>query len=146
MKVGYAHFTFSGTVTVEVTVKETIKTFDLSPHRYGISATANGKVLSFKLSQPRKLHLKVNDLSRFFIFAEAPEVNPPQLGQPGVYDLKDYGVSNWGQSAQTSATNSASTNVCGSSVTRCSRRLRRCPPTTTENTITPTASRRSHRG
>ena len=91
--VGYVHFAFSGTVTVEVTVRETIRTFDLSPHRYEINATVDGKVLSFQLSQPRKLHLKVNNLSRFFIFADAPETNPPKLGQTGVYSLEDYGVS-----------------------------------------------------
>ena len=78
MNVGYTHFAFSGTVVVEVTTKETIETFDLSPHRYEIQATAKGNVLSFRLSQPRKLHLKINGLRRFFIFADAPEVNPPR--------------------------------------------------------------------
>jgi len=100
--VGYVHFAFSGTVTVEVTVRETIRTFDLSPHRYEINATADGKVLSFQLSQPRKLHLKVNNLSRFFIFADAPETNPPKLGQTGVYSLEDYGVSSSLELVQTS--------------------------------------------
>jgi len=101
MNVGYAHFAFSGTVIVEVVARETIKTFDLSPHRYGIHATANGNVLSFHLSRPRKLHLKINDLPRFFIFADAPEEDPPQPGQPGVYSLRNYGVSSSPGSVQT---------------------------------------------
>ena len=102
MNVGYAHFAFSGAVAVEVTAKETIRTFDLSPHRYGIQATAKGNVLSFRISQPRKLHLKINGLRRFFIFAEAPEVNPPRPGQPGVYDIGDYEVTSSAESVQTS--------------------------------------------
>lgn len=101
MNVGYAHFAFSGTVAVEVIARETINTFDLSPHRYGIHATANGNVLSFHLSQPRKMHLKINGLPRFFIFADAPEEDPPQPGQPGVYSLRNYGVSSSLDSVQT---------------------------------------------
>jgi polygalacturonase len=92
MNVGFAHFAFSGTVAVEVTAKEPIRTFDLSPHRYGIQATVKGNVLSFRLSEPRKLHLEIAGLPRFFIFAEAPEANPPRPSQPGVYDIGDYGV------------------------------------------------------
>jgi len=101
MNVGYAHFAFSGAVAVEVTATETIETFDLSPHRYGIQATAKGNVLSFRLSQPRKLHLKVNGLRRFFVFADPPEVNPPRPGQAGVYDIGDYDVTSSVESVQT---------------------------------------------
>ncbi|MBL7188068.1 MAG: hypothetical protein ISS70_17235 [Phycisphaerae bacterium] len=102
MNVGYAHFAFSGAVAVEVTTTEMIETFDLSPHRYGIQATAKGNVLSFRLFQPRKLHLKINGLRRFFIFADPPEVNPPRPGQAGVYDIRDYGVTSSLESVQTS--------------------------------------------
>jgi len=99
--VGYVHFAFSGTVTVEVTAREPIRTFDLSPHRYGIKATAKGNVLSFQLSQPRKLHLTVNALPRFFIFADPPEPNAPILGHAGVYNLYDYGISSSTSTVQT---------------------------------------------
>ncbi|MGE5550608.1 MAG: glycoside hydrolase family 28 protein [Bacteroidota bacterium] len=92
MNVGYAHFAFSGTATVEITAREAVGAFDLSPHRYGIKADKSGNKLTFTLSEPRKLHLKVNNLTRFFIFADGPEVNPPRPGQPGVYSLLGYGV------------------------------------------------------
>ncbi len=92
MNVGYAHFAFSGTVRVEIVVREPIETFDLSPHRLGIAATAKGNVLTFELSEPRKLHLRINQLNRFFVFAEAPERDAPQPGQPGVIDLSTFGV------------------------------------------------------
>jgi hypothetical protein len=101
LNVGYAHFAFEGAVTVEVNVSETINSFDLSPHSYGIHATANGKVLSFQISQPRKLHLRINNLPRFFIFADAPEIKPVKLGQPGVYDLRSYEVLSTPDSVQT---------------------------------------------
>lgn len=101
MKVGYAHFAFSGTVTVEVVAREPIVSFDLSPHRLDLDAVAHGNVLSFQLSQPRKLHLKVNDLSRFFIFADAPEASPPVSGAAGVYDLRDYGAFSSADAVQT---------------------------------------------
>ena len=103
MNVGYTHFAFSGTVTVEVVVRRPIGAFDLSPHRYGIDAITDGSVLIFRLSQPRKLHLRVDDLPRFFIFADAPEKDAPELGQPGVRDIRDYGVYDSLDAVQTTA-------------------------------------------
>ncbi len=91
MKVGYAHFAFTGRAQVEIETREPIEKFDLSPHRLGLAATAQGNVLSFELSAPRKLHLRVNGLSRFFLFAEAPEDNAPAVGQPGVFSLAEFG-------------------------------------------------------
>lgn len=90
--VGYTHFAFAGPVKVEITAKEPIREFDLSPHRLGIKAEKNGSVLSFELTEPRKLHLRINNLPRFFIFADPPEADPPQPGQSGVFSLADFGV------------------------------------------------------
>src|SRR5690606_17567621 len=92
MKVGYAHFAFTGRARVEIETRELLTTFDLSPHRLGLVAAAKGNVLEFELNEPRKLHLRVNDLSRFFLFAEAPEVSPPEVGQPGVFSLAEFDV------------------------------------------------------
>jgi hypothetical protein len=69
LNVGYAHFAFRGSVRVEIAVRDPIRTFDLSPHRAQIKAKADGKVRSFELRQPQKLHLTVNELQRFFLFA-----------------------------------------------------------------------------
>ncbi len=81
MNVGYAHFAFTDIVKVEITASEPIQTFDLSPHRAGIKAAVAGKTQTFELSQPRWVHLQVNQLPRFFVFAEAPEAPlfPPPL-------------------------------------------------------------------
>jgi hypothetical protein len=103
LQVGYAHFAFSGTVRVEITARESIETFDLSPHRYGIDAQADGRTLSFTLTQPRKLHLRINALPRFFVFADGPEPDPPRPGQPGVTDLVSRGVASSPEVVQTTA-------------------------------------------
>lgn len=101
MNVGYAHFAFTGTVKVEIKAKVPIKTFDLSPHRLGIKATASGDALSFELTEPRKMHLRINGLSRFFLFADAPEVNPPKPGDAGVVSLAEFGVNSSMELTQT---------------------------------------------
>ena len=100
MNVGYAHFAFTGTVKVEISVREAITTYDVSPHRDGIQARAAGNTLSFELTQPRMLHIQVNKLPRFFLFAEAPEAAPPQSG---VYELTQFGVTSSAETVQTAA-------------------------------------------
>ncbi len=100
MNVGYAHFAFAGTVKIEITTSEHIETFDLSPHRLGIQTVVDGKTLAFELSQPAKLHLQVNKLPRFFLFADAPEDAP----QPtDAHDLTSFGVTSSPDMVQTTA-------------------------------------------
>ena len=103
MQVGYAHFAFEGRARIEVTAKEPIRSFDLSPHRLGIVATTKGNVLTFEIDQPRKLHLRINNLSRFFLFADAPETNAPKPGEAGVLTVSDYGVISSADQTQTAA-------------------------------------------
>lgn len=103
MKVGYAHFAMSGPVRVEITAREPIEHYDLSPHRLGLEAKVAGRTLSFELTEPRKLHLRIIGLSRFFLFAEAPETNVPQAGQDGVRSLADFGIASSSEQTQTAA-------------------------------------------
>lgn len=117
MNVGYAHFAFTGKVKVEITAKEPITTFDLSPHRLSIKAEVRDRVLSFELDQPRKLHLRINGLSRFFLFADAPEVNPPQPGQPGVVSITDFGATSSSDQTQTLALQRAIDEAAGKGAT-----------------------------
>jgi len=100
MNVGHAHFALNGTVKVEVTAREAITSFDVSPHRDGIQASAAGSTLSFELSQPRLLHIQVNKLPRLFLFADAPEAALPQSG---VFDLTQFGVTSSAEAVQTAA-------------------------------------------
>lgn len=92
MQVGYAHFSFSGRVLVELTASESIETFDLSPHRLGIEAKSTGNRLTFWIDRPCKLHLRVNQLPRFFIFADRMESRVPKAGTDKTRLLTDFDV------------------------------------------------------
>lgn len=92
MRVGYAHFSFSGRVRVELTASEPIETYDLSPHRLEIDAKVNGNRLTFWLDRPCKLHLRINQLPRFFIFADRLEKHAPDAATKNTYLLTDFDV------------------------------------------------------
>ncbi len=111
MNVGYAHFAFTGKAHVEITAREPIETFDISPHRRGIKGRAEGNTLSFELSKPGDLHIQLNQLPRFFLFAEAPETDPPRPGQEGVFDLTTFGVASDPETVQTEAIQKAINQV-----------------------------------
>jgi polygalacturonase len=102
MDVGYAHFGFSGKVRVTVRSSEPIETYDLSPHRLKIEAQIRGNSLTFVIDKPRKLHLRINNLKRFFIFADAIENDAPDPIADGVYLLTDLGVASSPHLVQTS--------------------------------------------
>ncbi len=100
MKVGYAQFAFSGEAKVEITASETVRACDLSPHRAEIGVTIHDRTVSFDLKKPSKLHLQINDLPRFFLFAEAPESAAPPLA---AIDLTTFGVTSSAAEVQTAA-------------------------------------------
>lgn len=114
MNVGYAHFAFEGTVKVEITAQEPIESFDLSPHRAGIVAKAEGKTLAFELSQPKRLHVQINSLPRFFLFADAPEGQVPRSDEGGAIDLTQLGVTSSTDKVQTEAIQNAIDTVAAS--------------------------------
>ena len=106
--ISYAHFAFSGVVTVNVVATNKVSSYTISPHSYNVSASTNGQALSFSLSQPRKLILGINSLEPLFLFADTPESNPPQLGQPNVVNVGTYaGVDTNGNTTCTAAIQSA---------------------------------------
>lgn len=100
MNVGYAHFAFDGTVKVEITSREPIASIDLSPHRAGIKTRVENKTIRFELARPALLHLQVNKLPRFFLFADAPE-SANEEGR--VFDLTGFGVVSSEDKVQTAA-------------------------------------------
>ncbi|WKN44875.1 glycosyl hydrolase family 28 protein [Tunicatimonas pelagia] len=83
----YAHFSFSGTVTLEVTHSSPIDSFSVKPSRYNISASSNGNTLTFTLSQSRYLEVKINDSRSLFILADPPEDDMPILSDANVYSI-----------------------------------------------------------
>ena len=115
--VSFARFAFTGTANVLVTVSQPVSSFTLSPESYKTPATVAGKTISLTLSNPRRLVLRnvsgVNE--ELFLLADAPEMNPPQLGQSGVTNaLSIPGIDNSNISDDSAAINSAITNISSS--------------------------------
>lgn len=74
----YAHFEFTGTVTIEITNKlGDFGPASISPKRFSISPTISGSKATFTLSTPRKLVVYAGG-TRIFIFAEGPQTTPSQ--------------------------------------------------------------------
>ncbi len=97
----YAHFSFAGRVELRVSVGERIAKWSVSPRRYEVPGKIEGEELLLSISQPRKLVVRVNDGDRLFIFADAPEADPPRPGDPGVVSVLDFGVDNSGGRMET---------------------------------------------
>jgi hypothetical protein len=99
----YVYFAFAGIANIEITAKENIKKYTLSPKRYNLKSTNNGNKISFSIAVPRKIILhQVNALEeKLFIFADPLEDSPPALGQPNVKNIIDYGVHRTGKSDAT---------------------------------------------
>jgi hypothetical protein len=87
-----ASFAFSGTLTIQVTYNGAITNYQINPLSAGITATRNGSTLTFTLSQPEKLEVQINGATSqvangnqlLYLFADAPEVNPPLPSDPSV--------------------------------------------------------------
>jgi polygalacturonase len=99
----YVHFAFAGKVEINIIVKEPIKNYTLSPKRYNILSSHQGKTIKFSLAIPRKLIIhKVNSLEEnLFIFAENLEENQPNLSDSEVTNIMAYGVDNSGETDAT---------------------------------------------
>jgi len=111
--VRYVHFAFAGIANFEITAKENIKKYTLSPKRYNLKSTNNGNKISFSIAVPRKMILhQVNALEeKLFIFADPLEDSPSALGQPNVKNIIDYGVDPTGKSDATTIIQQAINDV-----------------------------------
>lgn len=93
----YCNFSFSGTTTITITASEPINTYNISPKALGITATKSGNTLTFTLSSPRYLIVKINNLKDLVIAADALETNVPASSGTGIYNVKtQYGADSTG--------------------------------------------------
>lgn len=97
----YARFAFEGTANIMVTATGDIDSPEISPLSYGIHGTVNGHTLTFSISEPRKLVLFGRQSEKLFLFADPPEVNPPQLTAPQVVDVRQFVQDTTGTRVQT---------------------------------------------
>lgn len=78
---------FSRPVEVKVTkVSGTVGSARIRPLAKGISSTLSGNQLQFTLSAPQKISVEFNGdiMNNLFVFANPPEQNKPNPGDPGV--------------------------------------------------------------
>lgn len=88
--VSYARFAMSGSVELTVGTSQAVSNVRISPMRDNIRSTTNGNNITFTLNRPRKLMVILNNLEKFFIFVDPPEVNPPSPNAPNVTLLTKY--------------------------------------------------------
>ncbi len=105
LSISYSYFAFSGgpvTVTVTKLSAGVIDSAVIRPLNKNLTATISGNTVSYTISQPTKVSVEINGNTdhKLFIFADAPEVNPPAPGAtnviyfaPGVHTIgKDYPI------------------------------------------------------
>ncbi len=79
------------------------KGVEVQPWRWGIRPQVNGRTISFRITEPMKLCIsRPGDhgagSEMLFIFANAPEINPPRQGQAGV---RFYGPGTYHENIET---------------------------------------------
>jgi hypothetical protein len=101
--INYVHFAFAGTADIEISYKQPIKSYTISPKSHNIISHSNHNKISFTLNTPQKLILhKINGISEeLYIFADPLEDNPPNINDAKVTNLLQYGVDNTGKNEAT---------------------------------------------
>jgi hypothetical protein len=106
--VSYARFAFEGNAKLVVSSSQNFSKYTLSPISYNIPSQKEGNTISFNLSKPRRLIFQLEGVAeKLFVFADAPEVNVPKLGDKNVINLKDFVTDNTGRTLQTKQLQSA---------------------------------------
>jgi polygalacturonase len=115
MQVHYAHcsLTAAGVANFSVTLSESFSSYTLSPKSRNIAVTKNGNTLSFS-SGPNYLILQADSKELLFILIDAPESNPPKLGDANVKNIADSNVDNTGATLVTSKVQAAIDAASGS--------------------------------
>lgn len=101
----YAHFSFSGTVTMEVTVNEAITSYSISPLAKNITGTVDGNKLTFTLSTSTYVIVEINKLKKLVIAADPLETDIPASSGDGIYNVTDprYNADSTGTTMATTA-------------------------------------------
>ncbi len=105
----YANFSFSGTVTIEITVDEEISSYSISPLAKNINGTVNGNKLTFSLTESTYVIVEINDLKRLVIAADPLEINVPASSGTGIHNvtLPPYNADSTGAAMSTTAIQNA---------------------------------------
>ena len=108
----YAHFEFSGTAEIEVSVPEDITSYTISPKSLNIEGTVTNNKLRFSITQIKTIHetpiylvLQINGFEKLNILADRPEVDVPPASGVGIYNVRanPYNADSTGVSSAQSA-------------------------------------------
>ncbi len=84
----YAQFSFSGTVSIEVTTDKPITSYSISPLAKNIKGTVDGNKLTFTLSTSTYVIVEINGQRRKLVIAADPfETDIPASSGPGIYNV-----------------------------------------------------------
>jgi polygalacturonase len=102
----YAEFSFSGTVSIEVTANVPITSYSISPMAKNIEGTVNGNKLTFSLSSSTYVIVNINDQTKKIVIAADPlETSIPPSTGAGIYNVTQspYNADNTGTSMASNA-------------------------------------------
>jgi len=85
IQLSVACFDMDGTVTIEATTSDSFTDFKVMPGRLGIDARKVGNTLTFELSEPKKLIVRVDGIGDLIILATPLETDVPSPDDPGVH-------------------------------------------------------------
>ena len=60
-KASFTYFDFEGTVRIQITCREAVRSAKVLPVSYGIKPSINGKTILIQLDKPRHLTVEIND-------------------------------------------------------------------------------------
>lgn len=104
----YAHFSFQGVVTVEITARDQISSHSVSPLALEIPAQVHGNRLTFELDRSRYLIVKINDRKELVIAADPAESDVPAAQGSGIFNVAaDFDADPTGATLATDAVQAA---------------------------------------
>ena len=82
----FAYFDFEGTVTIQITCPDVVRSAKVLPSSYGIQPSINGKTISLRMDQPRHLTVEINNtwVGALHLFGNPLETDVPRPDDPNV--------------------------------------------------------------
>lgn len=84
----FAAFSCRGTVNIKIQMPNASENVTISPYRNGIKPVVDGKYVTFELSKPMSVVLKIDNFPQLFIYANPIKANPVQQGDSTVRYFK----------------------------------------------------------
>ncbi len=108
----FGQFDFSGKATIQLTVADNVEYFSISPLAKNIKGTADGKTLTFTITESTYMIVKINGLKEICIAADDIETDVPASSGVGIYNIvSDYGADATGETSAVAALNQAVTDA-----------------------------------